>query len=536
MKILIESAEDALDYSEDEYLSLRPTFWNDWWKYRTLFDVRYVKNQEATHVGAIKIAQLGFDYEKDLSGSGTSTELPQQSFESLPDQFVSLGQDEDFYRNIRTLLGRRKTLALLHALNDLALDLDRFEEVRLQPVVSGSLLRSISARDVRNVFRAAIDGKRSRASFDFSFVTQWDSSNDLEDRVKLAFRVELESNPPTNVHAIIGRNGSGKSTLLQSLARTVLNPPGATSGAFVDREGESINPDISNLVYVSFSAFDKLRVPVWTTNRNYEIPYTFVGLQDLAKEYGEASLREDFVEDLDGERQTRRPDELAEDFARSVQGIMYEKSPSAWRQALVTLESDPLFAAQDVSSLLDGFSLEAAVAENEFKRHAKALYGSLSSGHKVVLLALTRLVEACSEQTLVIIDEPESHLHPPLLSAFMRALIELMRDQNSIAVIATHSPVVLQEIPRSCVLRIMKKGSSQRASRLRIETFGENVGTLTATVFGLEVTESGFNKLILDASNRYHDYDSVVAHFEGTLGTEARALIRAALADREELD
>ncbi|MEK5757114.1 AAA family ATPase, partial [Acinetobacter variabilis] len=75
------------------------------------------------------------------------------------------------------------------------------------------------------------------------------------------------------------------------------------------------------------------------------------------------------------------------------------------------------------------------------------LFGQLSSGHKIVLLILTRLVETVDEATLVLIDEPESHLHPPLLSAFMSALTELLEDRNGVAIIATHSPVVVQEVP-----------------------------------------------------------------------------------------
>ncbi|MGN9540532.1 AAA family ATPase [Escherichia coli] len=63
----------------------------------------------------------------------------------------------------------------------------------------------------------------------------------------------------------------------------------------------------------------------------------------------------------------------------------------------------------------------------------------MSSGHAVVLLTLTRLVATVEEKTLVLIDEPESHLHPPLLSAFIRALSDLLLD-NGLSIIATHSP------------------------------------------------------------------------------------------------
>ena len=72
----------------------------------------------------------------------------------------------------------------------------------------------------------------------------------------------------------------------------------------------------------------------------------------------------------------------------------------------------------------------------------------MSSGHAIVFMTITRLVEKVDERSLVLLDEPESHLHPPLLSALIRALSDLLVSRNAIAIIATHSPVVLQEVPQ----------------------------------------------------------------------------------------
>ena len=79
------------------------------------------------------------------------------------------------------------------------------------------------------------------------------------------------------------------------------------------------------------------------------------------------------------------------------------------------------------------------------------------------------------EQTLVLIDEPETHLHPPLLSAYMRGLSEILIAENGVAILATHSPVVLQEVPKSCVTIIRKYGQAVKIEKPRIETFGENI-------------------------------------------------------------
>ena len=66
------------------------------------------------------------------------------------------------------------------------------------------------------------------------------------------------------------------------------------------------------------------------------------------------------------------------------------------------LESDPLFAALRLERLAD-------LPQDDFENTAVQLFDAASSGHKIVLLTMTRLVELVSERTLVLIDEPEAH-------------------------------------------------------------------------------------------------------------------------------
>ncbi|MBZ9762908.1 ATP-binding protein [Mesorhizobium sp. CA8] len=151
-----------------------------------------------------------------------------------------------------------------------------------------------------------------------------------------------------------------------------------------------------------------------------------------------------------------------------------------------------------------------------------------------MLLTITRLVELVDERTLVLLDEPEGHLHPPLLSAFIRALSDLLVKRNGVAIVATHSPVVLQEVPQSCAWKLRRSGRVSVAERPSIETFGENVGILTREVFGFEVTKSGFHQMLDSAVNqRGLGYDAVLEHFGGQLGAEARAIVQALVAERD---
>ncbi len=197
-----------------------------------------------------------------------------------------------------------------------------------------------------------------------------------------------------------------------------------------------------------------------------------------------------------------------------------------WKSAISTLESDENFAVMNLESLTEH-------SGDELKNKTENLVKRMSSGHAIVLLTISRLVAKVEEKTLVVMDEPESHLHPPLLSAFTRALSELLHSRNGVAIIATHSPVVLQEVPRSCANIIARSRLSMHAGPPRIETFGENVGVLTREVFGLEVIKSGFHSLLEMAVSEGKSYEAIVAEYNGQIGFEARGILRAMVAERD---
>jgi len=271
------------------------------------------------------------------------------------------------------------------------------------------------------------------------------------------------------------------------------------------------DPGFAGLVTVSFSAFDS-KGPLGGISTGLR-RYAYIGLvTNEPPQDGAATIT------LRGPR-VKGGHELAHEFGRSVLACREGVRRQRWEAALRALEADPLFAETNVSALADYQLLH-------LETRARALFRKLSSGHAAVLLSITRLVELVEEKSLVLIDEPESHLHPPLLSAFVRALSDLLINRNGVAIIATHSPVVLQEVPKSCVWKLDRAGREARVDRPEFETFGENVGTLTREVFGLEVTQTGFHRLIAERAVE-HTYEEILTMFGGQLGAEGRALARA---------
>lgn len=511
-------------------VELRRMSWNDWWTYKTLFSATFVDGDGERHdIGAVKIAKLDVDYLRGDDGDGTVTPLPDE-FETLVSTYVSVGQDESYYSNMRSMLGKklRQTLA---GLNDFALNSKQFAASREHMVVSRSLLRNVPATSVVGVFGRIVQGGTATMSYDFKYSRPTGTELMPIPPLELEFAVSPDSTPPTNVHVLIGRNGSGKTTILRSMVKALLGPKIAkpADGQFSTEDGGT--PDIANLVYVAFSAFDVVDVPVQDNPFDYEIGYSYVGLHYVGPKDETAAPNAE-PERLEAPKRTRPASDLGAEFARSAITVMREKSRDLWKAALENLESDPNFAEAEVSALAE-WDTSNDPNFSKFRKEATELFQKMSSGHKIVLLTVTRLVEKVTERSLVLLDEPEGHLHPPLLSAFIRTLSTLMQTRNGLAIIATHSPVILQEVPRTCVWTVQRVSDTQTAIRPNHETFGENVGTLTNTVFNLEVTAAGFHQMLREYALQLGSYDAVVERFGNELGFEARAMLRTFFVNQE---
>jgi predicted ATPase len=513
------------------YYLFRQT-WNDYWEYETLFLLVHLdENGEERDIGQVKIGQ----YSKVYTREDPQTDIPTE-FESLEDDFYSLGQSDTYYEALEKLGSGQRVLAL-SALGDIAFSSKVYDQAKKQQCAKVSLFRFVSPQTVTDQYRRLAHGgaRLTDYSFSYSFPKSVTASPS-----QIRFDVLADSKPPTNIHVLIGRNGVGKTTLLDSMARSFVLAKDAESvvryGSFsFDQLSDSSS--FVNIVSVSFSAFDSFSPLTANKDRTKGPLYEYIGLKKDAistrrlkqiahEESRSAKTRSSGVKLKDIDDLT---DELLEAARYCMNGAYLRR----WKRAISLLGSDPLFARTGITEIVDSidWSDEDGLSRAEFElsvlKELRSIFEKLSSGHKIVMLTISRLVQAVSEKTLVLIDEPEAHLHPPLLSAFNRALSDLLSDRNGVAIVATHSPVILQEVPKSCVWILNRTGAKSKISKPRIETFGENVGILTSEVFGLEVTDTGFHQRLFDAAMESRSYEEALAQFGGQLGDEGRIILES---------
>src|SRR5208282_3318963 len=490
--------------------------WDDF-TFKTMFEL-VVFDQEGKRIdiGAVKILSHG------LLPSRVS--IP-ETFSELGPGYCSLGQEQNYYETIAGLPGELGD-EVLRGLRDCVRDPRIFLEFRNEPGFHDSLLRYVSEESVTTTFAVALKGQASLTPFQFAY--DYPQRGGSDSALQITFNVNPLSMPPTNVHVVIGRNGAGKTYLLRNIASVLRQPrPRSTSPSgslrFLPTTVVPKPPErFANLVTVTFSAFDPFLSPDTPADTEMAIRYAYVGLRKPL------ALPDVPLDQAPQEPQVRTKElhELAAEFRESLAKCMSGPRRHRWLDAIRTLQTDPGFQELEIPSYLEnGEDPVAPISE---------IFNALSAGHKIVLLIVTRLVELADERTLILLDEPESHLHPPLLSSLVRVLSDLLTLRNSVAIVSTHSPVVLQEVPKSCVWVLRRSGETTKAERPEIETFGENVGVLTRGIFGLEVTNSGFHSLISSqVAGGHKDYDQVLGEFDQQLGAEARSIARMLAKDEK---
>lgn len=484
--------------------------WNDWWEYETLYSMYISYAGKTEWIGSTKIANI-FNVYKD---STISDEVPEQ-FEKLDESYVSLGQDSSYYKNLNAF-GDDIREKILDSLNDLALKQDTFDNVRWLHVITRSLLRSVSSTSVRGHYKRLAEGSSTLTSYAFKYKLARPKLNEVEEELfedaYLNVEVQPNSAPPTNLHIIIGRNGVGKTNLLKSFVTCLLN----NDYGEIEYDVDFNEKLFANVITLSFSSFDNNGFNFVKESPMDLIPYYEIGLMKFEK----VREKEVIVE----KRVPKTVDDLCDEFMESLKILTKNGKVSLWKKAIRTLNSDLIFSSIGIEALINP----------SYYDKIPPLFKNLSSGHMNVLLTITKLVEVVEERSILIMDEPETHLHPPLIAGLIRVITDLLIYRNAVGLIATHSPVIVQEVPKKCVTIMNRSNKFTNLSRPKVETFGENVGTLTREIFGLEINNSGYHLRLKEAVNEFKDYKDILEHFNGQLGAEAKTVVRSLLLAKKE--
>jgi AAA15 family ATPase/GTPase len=149
--------------------------------------------------------------------------------------------------------------------------------------------------------------------------------------------------------------------------------------------------------------------------------------------------------------------------------------------------------------------------------------GNLGSGYEMIfsLLYSFYLAQQSKKQLIILIDEPELHLHPSLQEKFVNFLLEISKDVQII--ITSHSPLIVKQLSSNdkVKIRVIKKGQEVLDIKERVLPY-ISANETNFLAFDL-ATEEYHNELFEEL--RYNNGDKGIKNFDNDffVGTKGEA-------------
>jgi ABC-type transport system involved in cytochrome c biogenesis ATPase subunit len=460
--------------------------------------------------------------------------------------FASLQMEVNEYRRIGRTFLPGTALSVLEAMHDLAV-----EENKVSPAPWLEEVKRLEAFSI-GMLRPASRYFAYRRGYDFLVGNEAEAIRQSEAATALSFKLDAftgshlialnfgkSAEVSRRIHVLIGRNGVGKSQTLSRLVTALahpnsrkarLHPQGvfnrviAFSGVAAQSSLPSKSPAPRNLQYHFYNLSPG-------HGRGKRHPLT-AALVDIVRS-------EDYLNDI------RRIDV----FAGAIRGWMaleqiylplkdaHLDQDTPWRQSV--LHSGVRYASVNEALNLGEMRQLKGLGGVDLSKPPRFAFSQkltpLSSGQELYFRFALHLCASIDVGTLVLIDEPENHLHPNFVTELMALLRDILAQTGSFALIASHSPFVVREVTHhdvSIMDRSAEGAPSVRQPRLR--TLGASVAAVSLYVFG-DDTLATLARLTLESQDVPQDaWDE--AQFERLsqeYSNEAVSHIRSVLLERQ---
>jgi predicted ATPase len=449
-----------------------------------------VQDGNATAIDEVKIMKRGT--------VDTSDELPSQ-FVALGEDFCSLGCSIMYYRTMKSLFGN-EAYVVLSQLRDVAFYESIYKSFEDDGIFRTSLLRDNISERARREGRYYVYGRNMEEAYSFSY--KYELPYHGED-VEIEFKYKYDGQDFERIIGLIGENGVGKTSLIKKILESLIYND--------NRNFTGLRPLFSSVLMISYSPFD--HYPLATDDNKFFINYEYSGLM---KDKEEMFTTKEQVEILS--KNIERIYSRKYNFYKRWEHLVNKVIPIDKFDSIIEI-GDPDEISIDKDKLFD-------------------LCDKASSGETMFLYSISAIMAKIRNDSLIIMDEPEQHLHPRAVTALMHSVYKILKMYDSYALISTHSPYVIRELVSPNVLIFKRFDDELAVKRIGIESFGEDVSVLSDVVFGNMSEEKRYERFIEDVVERNkYDYDASIAELQtgpNSLGLNAKLLIRSVINRRNE--
>jgi predicted ATPase len=436
--------------------------WNDYSLLTKFILMYFVAADESYSLGTVKIMKR--------EQENTSLVL-EDKFLSLDSDFCSLGQTHDYYYKLKEILGIKYNSFLL-AMKDVATFPRIHEQFENDPIFTTSLIRNDDVERLARTIRYEIEGISPNEYYKFNFSHKPPYA---KNEIVFDFDFEYDTDFEHRIFAIIGKNGSGKTKMMSTLVEELSNKE---SKSFSPRK-----PVYGKVFTLSYSFFDRFKIPESDASFNY----VYCGLKK-------------------GKNEWKSEEDMLVDFHEAVSRIKEKKLETKWYAMLSNFIVEDVLniAFEKEDDFIDGFRFEF----NEGKFNEVRTF--LSSGQSIILYTLSEVLSHIRYDSLILFDEPETHLHPNAISSLLNTLFDLVKEFQSFCIIATHSPLIIREIQSRNIFIMEREDDSAYLRKLERESFGENLTVITQEIFGNRDVPNHFITIIKDLIDKGRTYEQII--------------------------
>ena len=440
---------------------LKSITWDDY-GHKTSFYLDYVREDGSySRVGKVKICK---------KNAATTLDVIPESFLSLDLDYCSLGQETSYYSNIKNILGDN-AMSFLNAMKDAAAFSRISDDFVNDSGFRHSLLRDNSADTALNLGRYVLAGFDPDERVNFTYKTRLAFSSDYDFNIKFDFgRINQEDNF-NRVIAIIGENGVGKTSLLYNLAKSIAN-----------QRKECFSPHhplFTKVVAASYSMFDRF-YDINARAFNFE----YCGMHNNAG--GLMTL-----------------EQLIARHQRNAETINVLNSGKNLKKFLGNILPNEM--------LEDLFENGSVFKYNVYKDY----YGKMSSGQTMLTNLIIDITANVRSNCLIMIDEPEVHLHPNAITQIINVVNLVCERFSSCCIMATHSPLVIQSLLSRNVLIMERDVDGMPVVRqMRVESLGENLTTINEEIFSNGQRDKYYRRLIEKAVEGKESMEQVLQELQ----------------------